>query len=252
MKLLLTVAILTLIGCGKLNKKEKVIEVQDGVGCTQEQDAKTEVIRITCGDAVTEIKPPKDGRNGQDGVGQRGPAGSSGTPGGSCSVEQTDTGADIVCDDGRTATITNGGSGNGCRAEERPYGADIICGDNPPIAIRNGQPGGGVGRDGSWVCDGNYRPSGRYWWRLRLQVFHFTHGYRSYQFTERRFEGNQDRGVAHVGNWWEDSEVVPIVGPEFDAVLIVPEEEGKENVYRVRWRRYRTGYTWVTDCEVGE
>jgi hypothetical protein len=50
------------------------------------------------------------GRSGSDGTN-----GANGVDGSGCSVEQTETGAVIVCADGTSAVVTNGADGHECR-----------------------------------------------------------------------------------------------------------------------------------------
>jgi len=124
--------------------------------------------------------------------GPAGPKGDRGTDGNSCHVEQTSSGATILCDDGSSATITNGMPGaegpigpqgpqgepglpgTSCSVISISNGATISCTDGTIVSVYNGTNGlnGTNGTNGSVITPIELCPnlSGGYFHEYLLKI----------------------------------------------------------------------------------
>jgi hypothetical protein len=163
MKLLF--AIIILIGCGSTEHTTTTRTVVKSEPCTVNQSDVNATISCPDGSSAT----ISNGSSATSIPGPSGATGADGKPGDSCSIQSTDTGADITCS-GKLVSISNGidgadgkdgeagapgepgvgvpgTDGVSCRVEQLPSGAQIICGDS--VATVSDGAAGVDGRDGA-------------------------------------------------------------------------------------------------------
>lgn len=136
MKLVVCLMGLVLMSCGSGTSGPKGAS---GKSCSVSKSGS--IATVTCPDGSVTILDGTNGINGVDGLdgvngidgtnGTDGQNGLDGTNGTSCSVEESETGATISCDDGTSVEIANGTNGlNGESGSQGEAGLDGTDGEN--------------------------------------------------------------------------------------------------------------------------